>query len=89
MICFGFLWSFGEISQKMKSGKNLGIRLLRHDVALRHSVGCPRSSEAEVLKWHLSSTPRSSFDTPRFSYCSHEPFSDFCFRPPCIRSPID
>ena len=35
-----------------------------------------------------SATLQRSSAMPRHSYCSHEPFSDFCFRTPRICTPI-
>ena len=68
MICFEILSDFLRKSQKGKLGKH---ELLRcsvgnpcRGVALRRSVGCPRSREVGVLKWHPSGTLQRSFATP-------------------------
>ena len=64
MFCFEFLRIFGEKSQKLKVGKNLGKHgLLCHGVGNpRRSMGCPRRSEAEGAKMatlgYSKATPR-------------------------------
>ena len=87
MICLGFWGYFGEKSQKSKK-KNLGtsgsyaaqIGLLRrnignpcHDVNLHHGVA----------KLHCGEGLRRGVATVH-----NEQISDFCFRTPCIRTPI-
>ena len=67
MIFFEFLRIL-EKNRKKGKPENLGKHgLLRRSVgnprcgvALCRSVGCPRHSEAEVPKWHLSGTLRRS-----------------------------
>ena len=67
-VSFGFLKIFGEKLQKSKR-ENLGKKgLLHRGVALRYSVGCPCHDEAEVPKWHPSSTTRCSYCSLRVNF---------------------
>ena len=68
MFCFRILRIFGGNRKKEENWKNPGIIGLLHrsvgnprrGVDLCQGVGYPHRGEAEVPKWHPSSTPRCS-----------------------------
>ena len=82
MFCFGILRIFGVNRKKEENWKiwaKIGLQChcvgnprhcvgnQLHGIDPRQGVGHPRCGEAEVPKWHLSSTPRRSKAKPRRS----------------------
>ena len=79
MFCFGILRIFGGNCKKKENWKIWALSSLRRGVDLRQGVGYPRLGEAEVPKWHPSSTSRRSISALRRGYCSQQAIFGFLF----------